>query len=60
MVETDGPWPFDGPFEGMLTHPSMIHQSIQAVADIKKLPITHVYQQLFENTRQFYQLNNII
>ena len=30
MVETDGPWPFEGPFQGQITHPSMIHQSIQS------------------------------
>jgi TatD DNase family protein len=24
MVATDGPWPFEAPFEGMRTHPVMI------------------------------------
>ncbi|HZG72393.1 MAG TPA: TatD family hydrolase, partial [Chondromyces sp.] len=32
MVETDGPWPFEGPFSGKMTHPIMIHQSIQEIA----------------------------
>ena len=56
MVETDGPWPFEGPFQGQLTHPSMIHQSIRVISDIKKLPINDVYEQLYNNTKDFYQL----
>ena len=56
MVETDGPWPFDGPFKGMLTHPSMIHRSIQMIADIKKMPINMVYKQLYKNTKTFYEI----
>ena len=56
MVETDGPWPFEGPFQGQITHPSMIHQSIRMIADIKKLPINDVYKQLYSNTKAFYEL----
>ena len=55
MVETDGPWPFEGPFKGKVTHPSMIHQSIQMIADIKKLPLNMVYEQLYKNTKTFYE-----
>ena len=58
MVETDGPWPFIGPFEGKLTHPSMLHQSIHEVSLIKGLPINYVYHQLFQNTKNFYQLEH--
>ena len=56
MVETDGPWPFEGPFQGRLTHPSMIHESIKMIADIKKLPLNVVYKQLYSNTNDFYGL----
>lgn len=56
MVETDGPWPFEGPFQDEITHPSMIHQSIQVIADIKKQPVNDVYKQLYKNTIDFYQL----
>lgn len=56
MVETDGPWPFEGPFQDKRTHPSMIHQSIQAIADIKKRSVNHIYQQIYKNTMEFYQL----
>lgn len=57
MVETDGPWPFEGPFEGKVTHPNMIHDSIIKIAKIKRLPVEEVYQTIFENTIRFYQLN---
>jgi TatD DNase family protein len=57
MVETDGPWPFEGPFQDKLTHPSMIHHSIQMIANIKKRSVNDVYQQLYKNTMEFYQLS---
>lgn len=56
MVETDGPWPFEGPFKGQLTHPDMIHDSIAMIAKLKKKPLDYVYKQIYENTRRFYQL----
>lgn len=56
MAETDGPWPFSGPFEGQVTHPHLIHHAIQAIAEIKQLDSSIVYQTLYENTKQFYQL----
>ena len=54
MVETDGPWPFTGPFEGQITHPKMIHQVIETIATIKKLATSDVYEQVLENTKNFY------
>ena len=35
MVETDGPWPYDGPFEGKPTEPNFIVNVISAIARIK-------------------------
>lgn len=57
MVETDGPWPFAGPFKNQLTQPKMIHHSIKQIALIKKMPLKEIYQQLYANTKQFYHLN---
>lgn len=56
MVETDGPWPFEGPFAKQITHPKMIHSSIQEIAKIKKVSPTNLYQILYENTKQFYSI----
>jgi TatD DNase family protein len=57
MVETDGPWPFEGPFAGQMTHPSMMTASIEKIAEIKQLPEASVHQILTDNTKQFYNLN---
>ena len=54
MVETDGPWVFEGPFSGEMTHPKMIHQAINKIAAIKNINRKTVYHKLYENTKQFY------
>lgn len=36
LVETDGPWPFSGPFDNRMTHPNMMHYSIDKIASVKK------------------------
>ncbi len=56
MVETDGPWPFTGPFTGELTHPKMVHQVIRKIATIKNLAVQDIYKSIYENTKKFYQL----
>lgn len=56
MVETDGPWPFAGPFSNKMTHPEMIHQTIRNIAAIKQIGIADVYHALFENTKRFYSI----
>ena len=56
LVETDGPWPFEGPFENRMTQPKMIHRSIEKIAHIKEKPIEEVYETIFQNTIQFYSI----
>ncbi|MEI3607160.1 TatD family hydrolase [Pseudogracilibacillus sp. SE30717A] len=56
MVETDGPWPFTGPFTGELTHPKMVHQVIRKIASIKKLAVEEIYKVVYRNTKSFYRL----
>jgi TatD DNase family protein len=58
MVETDGPWPFEGPLQNQITHPWMIEESIKVISTLKNLPIKRVYEQLLNNTRSFYSLPN--
>jgi TatD DNase family protein len=57
MVETDGPWPFKGPFEGMRTYPGMIINVIKEIAKIKQLSEQEAATELMHNTGQFYRLN---
>ncbi|PLS01832.1 TatD family hydrolase [Neobacillus cucumis] len=54
MIETDGPWPFEGPFSGKLTTPDMMKHSISMIAKIKNLSETEVSERVFENTKNFY------
>lgn len=56
MVETDGPWPFEGPFQGATTQPEMIHKSIATLSTLKKMSLQTVYQQLLNNSKQFYSI----
>lgn len=56
MVETDGPWPFEGPFTGEETHPRMIHAVIEQIALIKGISVVEAASILHDNTRQFYCL----
>ncbi|WP_245339283.1 TatD family hydrolase [Paenibacillus shirakamiensis] len=56
MVETDGPWPFEGPFLGQLTHPAMIRAVAKVWADIQGLDKAEACDILYRNTKRFYGL----
>lgn len=57
MAETDGPWPFEGPFQGMPTHPRMIHDSVKMISALKDIPLQKTYEQIYHNTKCFYSLD---
>lgn len=54
LVETDGPWPFEGPFAGQPTHPAMMHRSVETLAVLKGLPVELVREQVRANARRLY------
>jgi len=56
MVETDGPWLFEGEFSGKMTHPAMIHESVKVISKLKNEDLSFVYKRLYENTKRFYRL----
>jgi TatD DNase family protein len=56
MIETDGPWPFEGPFLGKMTHPYMMKKSISMIAKIKTLSETEISNRVLENTKKFYRI----
>jgi TatD DNase family protein len=56
MVETDGPWPFEGPFEGRVTLPNMVREVVAEIALLKGLDLSEASELLYENTRRFYQI----
>lgn len=49
LTETDGPWPFAGPFQNIPTSPLLIHDVIQKIAEIKGKDITSVQTQCKQN-----------
>ncbi|GAB2532204.1 TatD family hydrolase [Gracilibacillus alcaliphilus] len=57
MAETDGPWPFEGPFQDQMTHPNMIIEVIKKIAALKQLPAEEVQRQVTNNTIEFYRIH---
>jgi TatD DNase family protein len=56
MVETDGPWPFEGIFEGQETHPGMIHKVLEQISLLHEVETDIVAETILHNTKQFYNL----
>jgi TatD DNase family protein len=56
MIETDGPWPFEGPFQGRMTHPCMMKDTISMIAKINKLTFHDTAETIYQNTKRFYDL----
>ncbi|WP_442601711.1 TatD family hydrolase [Paenibacillus sp. KN14-4R] len=56
LVETDGPWPFEGPFQGQMTHPRMIHAVAEHLAAIKGLSLEETVQHIRSNTARLYSI----
>ncbi|MNC75982.1 hypothetical protein D3C75_1276150 [compost metagenome] len=56
MAETDGPWPFEGPFAGQPTHPAMIREVAAAWGQLRGYSAAQAEEMLTANTARFYQL----
>ncbi|MED3801746.1 TatD family hydrolase [Lysinibacillus xylanilyticus] len=56
MVETDGPWPFEGPFDNKRTSPWMMDHSVAVIASIKGLTTQEAARIITRNTTIFYNL----
>lgn len=54
MVETDGPWLFEGRYSGQQTVPCMVKQVIADIAFIKGIEISDAATILLHNTKRFY------
>lgn len=54
MAETDGPWPFEGPFQGQTTHPRMILESSAFWGKLHGWTAEEARKRLTANTRRFY------
>lgn len=56
MVETDGPWPYEGPFQGRPTESAMVVQVVEKIASILGKSSEVVADQLFHNSKKLYRL----
>jgi TatD DNase family protein len=56
LVESDGPWPYRGEFEGMASGPWLVSRVAEEVAKIKQMPVDDVTHQLTINTCRLFDL----
>lgn len=56
LVETDGPWPYDGEFTGQRTSPLMLKRVIQEIARLQSVSVDAASEQLAKNFRHLIQL----
>ncbi|UVI32445.1 TatD family hydrolase [Paenibacillus spongiae] len=54
MTETDGPWPFEGPFAGERTEPLMVRHVAGKIAELKGIPEDAAEWRLYRNAASFY------
>ena len=56
VLESDGPWPYGGEFEGHLTEPAFLQRLLQEVAAIQNVPSDEAEEIITENTVRLFQL----
>jgi TatD DNase family protein len=56
LVESDGPWPYRGEFDGMPSGPWLVSRVAEEIAKIKRLPVDDVMFQLSANTCRLFDL----
>jgi TatD DNase family protein len=56
MVETDGPWPYRGPFGGRMTEPAMVADAVAAIASIKRVATEYVAEATTSNTKSLFRI----
>lgn len=56
LVESDGPWAYQGEFEGLPSGPWLVSRVAEEVAKLKRLPVDDVMFRLSENTCRLLQL----
>ncbi|MBI3330047.1 MAG: TatD family hydrolase [Nitrospinae bacterium] len=58
LLETDGPWPYGGEFEGHPTEPTFLRRLVEEVAAIKGLAVAEVAEIIAHNAARLFQLND--
>jgi TatD DNase family protein len=55
LIETDGPWPFTGPFANKKTSPLFLFESAKCVAQFYKMDVRSVQKATIDNTLKLYR-----
>ncbi|MBB6285130.1 TatD family hydrolase [Geobacillus subterraneus] len=58
LLETDGPWPFAGPFQGKRTTPLFLVDSVRAVAAYYGQEMEQVKTAITANTKRLYRVTD--
>jgi TatD DNase family protein len=56
LLETDGPWPFSGPFEGSANEPTLIVETAGAIGRILNVPKEMVASTTAANARMLFRI----
>jgi TatD DNase family protein len=56
VIETDGPWPYGGEFEGRPTEPTFLARIVDVIATIKGVAREVVGETLTTNTKRLFHL----
>lgn len=56
VVESDGPWAYQGEFEGLASGPWLVTRVAEEIAKLKRLPADDVIARLSENTCRLFDL----
>jgi TatD DNase family protein len=59
VIETDGPWPYGGEFEGRSTEPAFLGRVVQEIATIKGLTTDEVAEIVTANAVRLFRLESV-
>jgi TatD DNase family protein len=57
VIETDGPWPYNGEFEGYPTEPTFLGRLVEEVAAIKGMGPQQAGEVITQNARRLFRLS---
>ncbi|MCD7034905.1 TatD family hydrolase [Metabacillus sp. GX 13764] len=56
MIETDGPWPYSGPFEDRETAPEFLEEICECLSNMLAIPLEKMKEQTASATADFFRL----
>jgi TatD DNase family protein len=59
LIETDGPWPYGGEFEGRLTEPTFLGRLVEEIAAIKGVATRDVGECVSRNARTIFRIGEL-